>query len=135
MDERAYADITYTTAMNLAKELHALNPSIVFNFITGAHTDLNGKQMWQRVKDKTETDLANIGFRGQYNFRPGFMKPVKVQKNVKWFFKPVIAVFPYISPSKSLTVEQIGQAMINLVKKPHKSHILEITDIKEVAAI
>ncbi|MBX2924805.1 MAG: NAD-dependent epimerase/dehydratase family protein [Chitinophagaceae bacterium] len=133
MGEADYTRITYDTTLNFAKVLANINPQMVFHFVTGAHTNNHGKQMWQRVKGKTEDDLMKLGFRGQYNFRPGFMKPVKGQKNVRWFFKPVIAVFPYLFPRQSLTLHEVGQAMINGAVKGYNKQILEISDIKALA--
>lgn len=130
MDEPTYTRITYDTTLNFAKALYEINPKMVFNFVTGAQTKTDGKQMWQRVKGKTEDDLMKIGFSGQYNFRPGFMSPMKGQKNVRWFFKPIIAVFPLLFPKNSLTLKQVGRAMIHSVNKGYSQQVLEIKDIK-----
>lgn len=135
MNEDDYTRITYDTTLHFAKVLADLNPEMVFTFVTGASSDSTeqGKVMWARVKGKTENDLMKLRFRGQYNFRPGFMEPVKGQKNVKWFFKPVIAIYPIFFPKQSLTLNEVGQAMINLVSKPYPKQVLEIADIREVA--
>lgn len=133
MNEADYTLITYDTTLNFAKALLRVNPQMVFHFVTGAHTKTDGKQMWQQVKGKTEDALMQLGFRGQYNFRPGFMKPVKGQKNVRWFFKPIIAIFPLLLPKQSLTLHQVGDAMINGVTKGYDKKVLEISDIKTLA--
>jgi len=134
-NEEEYTKITYDTTIHFAKVLADLNPGMVFTFVTGAGSDSTekGKVMWARVKGKTENDLMKLPFRGQYNFRPGFMEPVKGQKNVKWFFKPVIAIYPIFFPKQSLTLNEVGQAMINLVSKPYSKQVLEIADIREVS--
>src|SRR5690606_9291757 len=112
-----------------------LNPAMVFNFVSGAHTRTDGKQMWQKVKGRTEDKLMGLGFRAQYNFRPGFMKPVKGQQNVRWFFKPLIAIFPLLLPAQSLTLHEVAQAMINTIDKGYPKPFLEIRDIKALAAL
>jgi uncharacterized protein YbjT (DUF2867 family) len=132
-NEADYTRITYDTTLNFAKSLFVLNPDIVFNFVTGAQTKTEGAQMWQRVKGRTEDALMALGFKGQYNFRPGFMEPVKGQKNVRWFFKPIIAVFPYLFPRQSLTLHEVGQAMIHTITKGYDKQVLEISDIKALA--
>ncbi len=71
MNETDYTRITYDTTLNVARVLAGIHPGMVFTFVTGSHTDTNGKQMWQRVKGRTEDELVKLGFRGQYNFRPG----------------------------------------------------------------
>ncbi len=133
MNEADYTRITYDTTLNFAKVLLGLNPGMVFNFVSGTLTKSDGKQMWQRVKGRTEDALMNLGFKGQYNFRPGFMKPVKGQKNVRWFFKPFIAIFPYLFPKQSLTLNEVGQAMIHTITKGYDRQVLEISDIKILA--
>jgi len=132
MDEQKYTHITYDTTLHFAKTLAGLNPNMVFDFVSGGHTDSSekGKIMWARVKGKTENDLMRLPFKGQYNFRPSFMKPFEGQKNVRWFFKPLIWLYPFIFPSQSLTLSQVGKAMINTVFKGYSKQILEIEDIK-----
>ena len=135
MNEEDYTKITYDTTLHFAKAVLKQNPEMVFTFVSGAHTDSseNGKIMWARVKGKTENDLIKLNFRGVYNFRPGFMKPVDGQVNVKWFFKPMIWLFPKVFPSRSLTLNEVEKAMINAVKKGYSKNILEISDIKILA--
>lgn len=135
MNEADYSFITYDTTINFAQALLKLNPAMVFNFVSGTHTRTEGKQMWQRVKGRTEDKLMELGFRAQYNFRPGFMKPVKGQQNVRWFFKPLIALFPLILPAQTLTLHQVAQAMINTIDKGYPNPVLEISDIKALAAL
>ncbi|MCU7618631.1 NAD-dependent epimerase/dehydratase family protein [Chryseobacterium sp. PBS4-4] len=135
MNEEDYTKITYDTTLHFAKAVLSQNPELIFNFVSGSHTDSSekGKMMWARVKGKTENDLQKLGFKGVYNFRPGFMKPVEGQKNVKTLFKPFIWFFPMISPSKTLTLNQVGKAMINVVKRGYSQSVLEIEDIKNLA--
>lgn len=135
MKEDRYTQITYTTTLHFAQTLSIINPHMVFNYVTGRHTDstAKGRIMWARVKGKTENALQQLPFRAQYNFRPGFMKPVDGQKNVKAFFKPIILIFPLIFPKKSLTLQQVGLAMIHSVTRGYNKPVLEVTDIAQLA--
>lgn len=135
MNEHKYTFITYDTTLIFAQKLAKLNPDMVFTFVSGAHTDSSekGSAMWARVKGKTENALMKLSFKAAYNFRPGFMKPFEGQKNVKALFKPIIWVFPYLFPKKSLTLKQVGQAMINAVQHGYPKQVLEIADIAELA--
>ncbi|MBO9699811.1 MAG: NAD-dependent epimerase/dehydratase family protein [Sporocytophaga sp.] len=137
MSEEKYTYITYDTTMHFAKVLVSVNPNLVFNFVSGGHTDSSekGRIMWARVKGKTENDLRRLPFKAVYNFRPGFMKPFKGQKNVKSIFKVIIPIIPIFFPKASLTMEQVGQAMINAVTKGYSKHVLEISDIKQLSGI
>jgi uncharacterized protein YbjT (DUF2867 family) len=135
MSEEKYAHITYDTTLYFAKTLSALNPDMVFNFVSGLHTDSSeiGKIMWARVKGKTENALMALPFKRAFNFRPGFMKPVHGQKNVKFIFKLFSLFFPKLFPSKSLTLQEVAMAMINGVLNGYPYAILEISDIKKLA--
>lgn len=132
MDGEKYTKITFDTTLSFANILASLNPSMVFNFVSGKNTDTseNGKVMWARVKGKTENALMKLPFKSAYNFRPGFMKPYKGQRNVKAIFKPVILIFPILFPKKSLTLKQVAQAMIYVSSNSYSKKVLEIEDIK-----
>ena len=135
MNEEDYTKITYDTTLHFAKAVLNQNPEMVFSYVSGAGTDSteSGKLMWARVKGRTENDLKKMNFKGAYNFRPGFMKPVEGQSNVKWFFKPFIWIFPIFFQSKSLTLQEVGRAMINVTRKGYPTSTLEIRDIKNLA--
>ena len=136
MKEEKYNHITYETTIAFANKLAQLNPNMVFNFVSGSHTDgtEKGKIMWARIKGKTENALMKLPFKAQYNFRPGFMKPFEGQKKVKALFRPIIWLFPILLPKISLTLKQVGQAMINAVQTGYPKQVLEIADIKILAA-
>jgi uncharacterized protein YbjT (DUF2867 family) len=135
MNEEKYTLITYDTTMAFARKLSALNPVMVFTFVTGSHTDSSekGKIMWARVKGRTENALMKLPFKGVYNFRPGIMKAFPGQKNVKTLFRILLPVFLFLFPKRSLTLKQVGQAMINAVKRGYPKKVLEITDIRQLS--
>jgi uncharacterized protein YbjT (DUF2867 family) len=137
LNEEQYTHITYDITMHFAQSLVKLNPGMVFNFISGSHTDSSekGRLMWARVKGKTENALLKLPFKAVYTFRPGFMKPTEGQRNIKSLFKVMLFLYPvlkFIFPS--LTMKQVGLAMINAALKGYAKPILEIKDIKELAA-
>jgi uncharacterized protein YbjT (DUF2867 family) len=80
MKEAEFFEKTYTLTMYVAKVLSNLNPQMTFCYISGAGTDSTekGRQMWARVKGKTENDLMKLPFKKVYNFRPGILQPLKV---------------------------------------------------------
>lgn len=135
MNEENYTKITYDTTLHFAKAVLNQNPGMVFNYVSGSHTDSteSGKTMWARVKGRTENALKKLNFKAAYNFRPGFMKPVDGQTNVKWFFKPFIWLFPVLLPTKSLTLHEVGKAMVHAVQKGYPTSTLEIRDIKNLS--
>jgi hypothetical protein len=133
MSEADYTRITYDTTLSFAQVLLAVNPTMVFNFVSGTLTNTNGSQMWQRVKGRTEDALMKLAFRGQYNFRPGAMSPVTGQKNVKAIYKPIIWFFGVFLPSKILSLNEVGKAMIHTVTRGADKQVLEVKDIKALA--
>jgi len=135
MKEDAYTQITYDTTLFFAKTLLQINAGMVFNFVSGRSTDSTekGRMMWARVKGKTENVLMQMPFKGQYNFRPGFMHPFKEQKNVKSIFRFFSLFYPKLFPASSLTLQQVGRAMINVVIRGYPKQVLEVKDIKALA--
>jgi uncharacterized protein YbjT (DUF2867 family) len=133
--EDGFSRVTYDTTLAFANKLLQLNPGMVFDFVSGNRTDSSekGKVMWARVKGRTENALMKMPFKGQYNFRPAIMKATKGQKNVKTIYRilsPLIAPF---FPQHTLTLEQVGKAMINTVLKGYPKQILEVSDIEQLA--
>lgn len=134
MKEEDYYKITYTLTINFARTLSALNPQMTFCYMSGANTDSSekGKQMWARVKGKTENDLMKLPFKAVYNFRPGFMKPSKGAKNVRGIYKIINFMYPLfrlINPVYFLTLEEVAKAMINVTERGYDKKILETKDI------
>jgi len=135
MKEDKYTHITYDTTLSFAKTLLANNDNLVFTYVSGAHTDSSekGRLMWARVKGKTENDLATLGFKAEYNFRPGVMMPFPAQKNWKPVVKFLIKIIKVIAPKSVLTLEEVGKAMINAVTRGYAKNILEVADIRQLA--
>ena len=135
MKEDKFTHITYDTTMAVAKALLSVNSDMVFTYVSGAHTDSSekGRLMWARAKGKTENDLAKLGFKGEYNFRPGAMQPFPGQKNWKSIYKLVVKLIKAVAPKNIITMHELGLAMINTVTRGYSKNILEIKDIKELA--
>ena len=141
MNEADYTRITYDTTLHFAREVSRVNPGMVFDYVSGSHTDSTekGKIMWARVKGRTENALTMLPFKGVYNFRPGLMRPKPGQKNIKPLFKVLgtilYPVFRLLMPRQVMTLSEVGQAMINSVLKGYPKQVLEIKDIKALAKL
>ncbi|HSB94471.1 MAG TPA: NAD-dependent epimerase/dehydratase family protein [Flavitalea sp.] len=138
MKEADYRRMTYDTTLNFAKTLATLNPNMVFDYVSGQSTDSSGKgrMMWARVKGETENALMKLPFNGVYNFRPGLMKPVPGQKNIKSIFRILSTLYPLLHrlfPNSSGTLNEVGLAMINSVTVGYEKPILEVKDIRQLA--
>ena len=133
--EDEYNRITYDTTLAFAKQLLQFNPNLIFDYVTGSRTDSTekGKIMWARVKGKTENALMKLYSKNQYNFRPAIMKATKGQVNVKTLYKILAPIIAPFYPQKTLSLKQVGQAMINTVLKGYPKQILEVNDIYQLA--
>ena len=138
MGEAEYTRITYDTTIHFAQTLAKLNPQMVFDYVSGALTDSSekGRLMWARVKGRTENALTRLDFRNVYNFRPGFMKAMPGQHNLKWTYNMFSGLYPVmraLMPNQVSTLQDVGLAMINTVLIGYPKPILEIRDINALA--
>ncbi|EDM34751.1 hypothetical protein PBAL39_14379 [Pedobacter sp. BAL39] len=135
--EEEYNRITYDMTLTFAKQLLHLNLNMVFNFVSGNRTDSTekGKVMWARVKGRTENALMKLPFKSQYNFRPALMKGTDGQLNVKMVYKILAPLIAPFFPQKTLSLKQVGRAMINAVTKGYSKQILEVEDIEQLAKL
>jgi len=138
MKEAEYSHITYDVTTHFASVLQPLNPGMVFDYVSGAQTDSleQGRVMWARVKGRTENALMKMAFRGVYCFRPGAMKPVEGQKNIKGYLRAIGALYPVLNalfPKHVSTLSEVGLAMINSVLNGYPKQVLEVVDIKVLA--
>jgi nucleoside-diphosphate-sugar epimerase len=134
-----YKRTTYDLTMHVGKILLEVNPDLVFCYITGAGTDSSekGKIAWARVKGATENALLGL-FKRSYMFRPGFMKVIPGQKNVKSFYKFFSWMYPIgrkYFPGGFCTIQEVGQAMINAATKGYPKKVLEVKDIVALAKL
>ena len=136
MKEEKFTHLTYDTTLAFAKSLLKVSSNMVFTYVSGTKTDSSkkGKMMWARVKGKTENDLAKLGFKAEYNFRPGVMQPFPEQKNWKPVVKFLVKIVKFLSPKSVLTLKEVGNAMINAVTIGYPKNVLEVADIKELAS-
>ncbi|MGC1872882.1 MAG: NAD-dependent epimerase/dehydratase family protein [Acidobacteriaceae bacterium] len=138
MSEADYTHITYDITLNFAGVLASLNPQMVFCYVSGAQTDSSekGRVMWARVKGRTENALTHLGFRGVYNFRPGFMRATPGQQNLKTFYHLIGWAYPLLRvvlPNMVSTLHDVAIAMIRCVQQGYPKQILEVKDINALA--
>lgn len=141
MSEEEYAHITHYTTIEFARVLHRANPEMVFNYVSGTGTDSSeaGRQMWARVKGRTENDLLNMGFRSAHMFRPGVIIPERgVTSRTKWYrimYMITKPLFPLLRRMSSVvTTSMMGRAMINSAVSPASADILNPVDIRRMAS-
>jgi len=139
MKEEDYTRITFSYTKVIADVLYALNPNMVFNFVSGIGTDSSesSRTMWARIKGKAENYVFSKDFKDAYAFRPGMIIPersiksrTKLYRRMYWIMQPL---FPLFKKSKNVTTTtKIGKAMINILFQPQDKKYLENRDINEL---
>lgn len=134
MTEAEYTHITYDITLHFAETLAPQNPQMTFIYISGGLTDSTerGRVMWARVKGRTENALMRLPFRAVYNFRPGFMRATKGQRNLKSYYNLVGWLYPILHklmPNYVSTLQDVAIAMIKAATIGYPKPILEIKDI------
>ncbi|UOR06771.1 epimerase [Hymenobacter aerilatus] len=138
MKEPEYRRLTYDLTLHFAQTLLPRNHNLTFCFISGVGTDstLRSRQMWARVKGQTENDLLQLGFKGAYMFRPGFMRATPGQQRVKGYYTFIGRLYPVLRrlfPKYVSTMQEVGQAMIRVVQRGYPKHVLEVPDMVQLA--
>ena len=138
MNEADYTRVTYDMTLHFARIIATLNPGMVLTYISGQATDSSekGRVMWARVKGKTENALMQLPFKSVYNFRPGIIKSLPGQQNIKSIFKVVDFLYPVLHtlfPNYSGTLKDVATAMIKCVQIGYPKNILEVRDINSLA--
>jgi uncharacterized protein YbjT (DUF2867 family) len=135
MSEEAYRHVTYDFALAAGRRLADANPAATFVFVSGMGTDEHGRQMWARVKGRTETDLLALPFQA-YMLRPGYIQPMygvtsrtTLYRVLYVVFKPLYPLIRRIAPNWVTTTEQIGLAMLRLARHGGEKRILNPPDI------
>lgn len=136
--EKEYTHITYDLTLSFANSLVQLNPEMVFTYVSGVGTDSSekGKSMWAKVKGKTENDLMKLPFRDVYAYRPGYIQPIKGLKNTYKIYKVFVPIYPILEklfPKYVISLEELGNSMINVTLNRHEKKVLECVDIRASA--
>ncbi|MDR1160349.1 MAG: hypothetical protein LBK69_06970 [Syntrophomonadaceae bacterium] len=139
MGEAKYTRVTYDITKAAAETLARLNAEMVFVYVSGSGTDSTeqGRIMWRRVKGKTENMLLKLTFKAAYMFRPGIIQPLRgIRSKTKMYslfymlFKPAVYLMHKLFPNAVITTQELGQAMLNIIKFGSDKNILEAADIK-----
>jgi uncharacterized protein YbjT (DUF2867 family) len=139
MTEADYNHTTYIVPLHVAQTLLGLNPRMTLCHISGSMTDSSekGRILWARIKGKAENALLRLGFAHVYHFRPGFMRPTPGQQNAGLAFRLAGRAYPLLRlllPNQICTLQEVGQAMIHAVLHGYPLSILEVRDIRALAA-
>ena len=141
MSEADYARVTYDLTLAVARTLVERNPGMTFVYVSGLGTDSTekGRTMWARVKGRTENALLAMPFAAAYMFRPGFIVPLHgVRSKTRLYqagitlLRPVTPLLRGRFPKYVTTSEQVGRAMLEVVRRGYPKGILESEDINSL---
>src|SRR5574341_742357 len=78
MSESEYRRVTKDLTLAVGELLARLNPSMTFEYVSGAGTDSTerGRAMWARVKGETENGLLPLPFTAAHMFRAWYLQLV-----------------------------------------------------------
>jgi uncharacterized protein YbjT (DUF2867 family) len=136
MSEAAYTRVTHDLTIAAAK---AFRPGATFIYVSGAGTNEQGRQMWARVKGRTERELLESDL-DAYIFRPGYIQPVHGERSRTRLYnalyvvaKPLYPVLRRLAPGAVTTTEAMGKAMIKIAFSGYPKNVLEPKDINAAA--
>jgi uncharacterized protein YbjT (DUF2867 family) len=141
MSEERYAEATYGLTLAVARTLSRLNSRMTFVYVSGAGTDSteHGRSMWARVKGRTENALRRLPFKAAYMFRPAFIVPMHgVRSKTRWYrllysvMTPLYPALKALLPNGVSTTEQVGRAMLAVVRNGYPRDVLETRDINSL---
>jgi len=131
--EAEYTRLTYDLTLGVAEALVEQNPAMTFVYVSGQGT--GGKAMWARVKRRTEDALLAMPFRAAYMFRPGMIVPIGVKSKTKLYQRiytvmgPLLPLIRKMFPKSIVNSDELGRAMLKVVKTGLSKRILETNDI------
>ena len=136
LSEAAYTKVSYDFPMAAARTLAKLNPDTTFVYVSGAGTSARSRQMWSRVKARTESEIIALLPNG-YAFRPGFIQPrfgatskTKLYHYGYTVTAPLIPLLTRIAPKFVATTDGVGRAMLRAARTGFTNHIVENANLR-----
>ena len=138
LDEAGYTRINHDIPLAAAHTLSSLNPQLTFTYVSGAGTG-SQSAMWARVKQRTEQDLLALPFKAAYMFRPGVIQPLHGVRSKTPAYNifytltgPLLSLARRLLPRHVLSTEELGVAMLEVVRRGAPKAVLETGDIREL---
>ena len=136
VDEAAYTLVSYDYPVAAARTLAKINPDLTFVYVSGASTDVDSRQMWARVKGRTEKAIIEMLPNG-YAFRPGFIQPTfGATSKTGWYrtvyaiTAPLIPALQRVAPAFVTTTDGLGRAMLHAARTGFPDHVVANRDLR-----
>ena len=133
LDEAAYTRVSYDFPMAAAR---AVDPQTCFQYVSGAGTSATSRQMWARVKARTEREIIDLLPNG-YALRPGIIQPTHGVRSKTRLYNaiytatgPVFPLLERVAPRYVTTSDRLARAMLQIARVGFPRHILENADLR-----
>ncbi len=144
MKDETYRHLTFDLTLSIAELLAKHNPDMIFVYVSGVGTDEteSSSTMWARVKGRTENALRRLPFKAAYSFRPAAIVPIHGEKSknapLRYFYVAtgwLLLLLRHKARGYILTTEDVGGAMLNVVRHGWDKPVLEPADILAAATM
>ncbi len=107
---------------------------MTYIYLSGAGTTPDGKQFWQKVKGRTETEIQTKGFKRAFALRPAIMKWSKGQRRIQtmqYFFLPFYPLLRLIGQANSM--KEVALSQLVLTRDGYRKFAIDPKDITILA--
>lgn len=141
MSEADYTRTTHDLTLAIARPLAERSPQATFVFVSGMGADSSesSRTMWARIKGKAENAVMRLPFRAVYVLRPGFVQPLHgIRSRTRAYnmlyavIRPFVPVIRMFYAKHMTTTENVGRAMLNVVRAGDERKLLTCQQIDEV---
>jgi uncharacterized protein YbjT (DUF2867 family) len=136
LDEAAYTRVSYDYPVAAAHLLAELNPAMTFVYVSGVGTKPDSRQMWARVKARTEIEVIKT-FPNGYGFRPGYIQPTHGATSKTGLYRvgytltaPLIPLLDRLAPKYVTSTDRLGRAMLRAARTGFGTPIVENADLR-----
>jgi uncharacterized protein YbjT (DUF2867 family) len=136
VDEPTYTRVCHDFPVAAARAMAKINPQLTFVYVSGAGTNVHSRQMWARVKGRTEEEVMALLPNG-YAFRPGFIQPTYgAVSKTGWYRRvyaitaPLMPLAERVAPAYFTTTDRIGRAMLRAARTGFPSRIVTSRDMR-----
>jgi len=138
MSEAQFRHVTVDLTTHVARTLARLNPALVLEYISGAHSDPDSHLMPLKVKGEAERALATLPIR-TVMLRPGGIQPVAGERSphpaMRPFYTlagPLLGLAVRAMPGFMTTTARVGRAMLALARQPDPPAVVEADEINRL---
>ncbi len=128
-----YDRISYDIPVHFA-DIMPDKDRMTFIYLSGAGTTPNGKQHWQQVKSRTESETQAMGFKHAFAYRPALMRWAKGQKRMQAMQYAFICFYPLtylLRGANSMT--EVALSMLVCARDGYHKQNIDPIDIQRLA--